>query len=93
MRNLVGITAITVSEGVMSELSNFAEMLKGQGIMMTEAANGSVLPRHDPSKGKYNDFGKIISKTRGACVITRFWTNPEVGRKRDGLRGPHVEDL
>jgi hypothetical protein len=72
MRNLVGITAITVSEGVMSELSNFAEKLRGQGIIMTDAANGSDLPRHDPSKGKHNDFGNVISKTRGACVITRI---------------------
>jgi hypothetical protein len=93
MRNLVGITAITVSEGVMSELSNFAEKLRGQGIMMTDAANGSALPRHDPSKEKQSGFGIIIAKTRGACVITRFWTNPEVGRKRDGLGRLHVEDL
>jgi hypothetical protein len=26
-------------------------------------------------------------------VITRFWSNPEVGRKRDGLGRLHVEDL
>jgi hypothetical protein len=68
MRNLVGITAITVSEGVMSELSNFAEKLKGQGIMMTEAANGSVLPRHDPSKGKYNDMALEAMEAAGAAL-------------------------
>jgi hypothetical protein len=26
-------------------------------------------------------------------VITRFWSNQEVGRKRDGLGRLHVEDL
>jgi hypothetical protein len=34
--------------------------------------DGSALPRHDPTKEKQNDFGIVISKTRGACVITRI---------------------
>jgi hypothetical protein len=93
MRSLVGINAITVSEEVMPELSNFAEKLRRQGIMMIDAANGSALPRHDPSEEKQSGFGIIIAKTRGACVITRFWPNQEVGRKRDGLGRLHVDYL
>ena len=46
-----------------------------------ECCNGSALPRHDPSKKKQSGFGIIIAKTRGACVITRFWPNQEMGRK------------
>ena len=53
----------------------------------------TVLPRHDPTKEEHNDFGNVISKTRGACVITRFWPNQEVGRDQDGLGRLHVEDL
>ena len=75
------------------ELSNFAEKLRRQGIMMMDAANGSALPRHDPSKEKQSGFEIIIAKTRGACVITRFWSNQEMGRKGNGLRRLHVEDL
>jgi hypothetical protein len=30
-------------------------------------------------------FGIIIAKTRGACVIARFWPNQEAGRDEDGL--------
>ncbi|KAK1661517.1 hypothetical protein QYE76_049676 [Lolium multiflorum] len=45
-----------------------------------EYCNGSALPRHDPSK-ETDGFDIIITKTRGACVTTRFWPNQEVGRK------------
>ena len=34
---------------------------------------------------KQSGFGIIIAKTRGACVIARFWPNQEMGRDRDGL--------
>ena len=43
--------------------------------------DGSALPRHDPSEEKQSGFEVIITKTRGACVITRFWPNQEMGRK------------
>jgi hypothetical protein len=41
---------------------------------------------------RFDVVGKVLSSKK-VSVITRFWTNPEVGRKRDGLRGLHVEDL
>jgi hypothetical protein len=46
-----------------------------------EYCDGSALPRHDPSKEKQSGFEIIITKTRGACVITGFWPNQEMGRK------------
>ena len=52
-----------------------------------EYCDGSALPRHDPSKEKQSGFEIIITKTRGACVITRFWPNQEMGRNGDGLEG------
>ena len=58
-----------------------------------EYCDRSALPRHDPPKEKQSGFEIIIAKTRGACVITRFWPNQEVGRKGDGLGRIHVEDL
>ena len=43
----------------------------------------------DPMKEKQSGFGIIIAKTRGACVITVFWPNKEMGRDQDGL-GRHI---
>ena len=43
MRDLVEINAIAVSEEVMPKLSNFAEKLKRQGIMMKNTATGLLL--------------------------------------------------
>ena len=54
------------------KLSSHAEKWRRQGIMMKDTAAVSALPRHDPTKEKRNDFGNVISKTRGACVITRI---------------------
>ena len=63
------------SRGSGARQKNFAghvEKWKGQGIMMKDSAAVSALPRHDPTKERHNDFGNVISKTRGACVITRI---------------------
>ena len=42
--------------------------------------DGSALPRHDPMKGKQNDFGIVISKARGHVL------SPEFDRIRGGPR-------
>ena len=68
----------------MPELSNFCREAEKTGHNDDGYCNGSALPRHDPSKEKQSGFGIIIAKTRGACVITRFWPSQEMGRKVDG---------
>ena len=62
---------MTVLEDVMPKLSIHTEKPGRRGVMMEDSAV-SALPRHDPTKEKRNDFGNDISKTRGACVITRI---------------------
>ena len=56
----------------MLKLSNFTEKIGKTKCHDEGCCNSSALPRHDPTKEKRNDFGNVISKTRGACVITRI---------------------
>ena len=43
------------------------------------AANCQIV-QHGMKGKKQSGFGIIIAKTRGACVIARFWPNQEMGR-------------
>ena len=72
---------MAVSEDMVPKLSNHAEKLRRQGIMMKGYCDVSALPRRDPTKKKQSGFEIIITKTRVACVITGFWPNQEMGRK------------
>ena len=72
---------MTVLEDVMPKLTIHTEKPRRRGVMMVDSAAVSALLRHDPSEEKQSGFEIIITKTRGGCVITRFWPNQEMGRK------------
>lgn len=67
MRSLVGINALAVSEEVMLELSNFAEKLRRQGIMIADTA--TALLCHDMTLQSKNRVVMELSlpKPGGMC--------------------------
>ena len=79
MRSLVGINAITVSEEVMPELSNFAEKLRRQGIMITDTA--TALLCHDMTLRRKNRVVLELSLPKpGGMCYHQILTESEVGR-------------
>ena len=89
-----GFNFRAVFEDMVPKLSSRAEKLGRQVVMMRHAATVPLCRDTTPlRKKKQSGFEIIITKTRGACVITRFWLNQEVGRDQDGLGRLHMEEL